>query len=186
MVPPTRTFRSISACKSSAIWSILPASWPWFSLKPGLSSGPTTAQRPSPGPPRFFYTAISRFREPLGGQALKYYTLLIINAQVNTLFLLGVDFLIDHVLLSKLIAEGAELLAELPHQQVVRVQRQIARRLACLWLRVARGRVRQYRLPRNGHRSDPQSLRFRRSGRRHRRPATGRTRVGQAGVARCA
>lgn len=48
--------------------------------------------------------------EPLGGQALKYYTLLIINAQVNTLFLLGVDFLIDHVLLSKLIAEGASFL----------------------------------------------------------------------------
>ncbi len=47
---------------------------------------------------------------PLGRQALKYYTLLVINAQVNTVFLLGVDFLIDHVFFSKLIAEGASFL----------------------------------------------------------------------------
>ena len=45
--------------------------------------------------------------EPLGRQALKYYTLLIINTQVNTLFLLGIDFLIDNVFVSKLMAEGA-------------------------------------------------------------------------------
>ena len=45
--------------------------------------------------------------EPLGKQALKYYTLLIVNTQVNTLFLLGIDFLIDNVFVSKLMAEGA-------------------------------------------------------------------------------
>lgn len=46
-------------------------------------------------------------KQSLTRQALKYYTLLIVNTQINTLFLLGIDFLLDNVFIAKLLAEGA-------------------------------------------------------------------------------
>lgn len=81
------------------VWSIV---WSNYSAK--AISGTTTFLLH-----RYFTFPDSR-AESLGRQALKYYTLLVINAQVNTVFLLGVDFLIDHVFFSKLIAEGASFL----------------------------------------------------------------------------
>lgn len=54
-----------------------------------------------------YFTFPEGRHEPVARQAIKYYTLLFINTQFNTLFLLGMNALIDHVFVAKLIAEGA-------------------------------------------------------------------------------